>query len=170
MKYDIVDEIAESTENDSDIIDEYVNKLVDKCCTNLDSYIQYVFDLLNRDDRAIADSELDDIVLTIPSLIYFAGETQERLGIRHDVSETNRKSMYNELYLKATGTAQCRKSDAELKTSEYEVVSIIYDRAYNLIKGKISYAIELLQSAKRVLSRRITAAELSRYPETREAG
>lgn len=168
MDRDMMDYITDSTENDSVIIDEYVNKLVDNCCTNLDSYIKYVFDLLNREDRAIADSELDDIVLTIPSLIYFAGETQERLGIRHDVSETNRKALYNDLYLKSSGTAQCRKSEAELKTSEYDVVTIIYDRAYNLIKGKISYATELLQSAKRVLSRRITAIELSRYSDMKE--
>lgn len=159
-----LDAILDNSENDSSVIDAYVSQLVGECCNNLDKYVEYVFEVLNKDD-VITDEDLDDIVLTIPPLIYFAGEVQEKLGIRQDVSETTRKSLYNKIYVDTTGTAQVRKSTAEMQLSDYEIASIIYERAYETIDHKISYAKELLQSAKRVLSRRIASIEISKLSE-----
>ena len=72
---------------------------------------------------------------------------------------------YNKIYVDTTGTAQVRKSTAEMQLSDYEIASIIYERAYETIDHKISYAKELLQSAKRVLSRRIASIEISKLSE-----
>ena len=100
--------------------------------------------------------------MTIPTLVYFVGEAQERMGIRQDVADSNYKNLYNKHYMEAEGTAQIRKSYCETMLENEALVSIVYKKSYDLIKQKVSIAIELLQSAKKILSRRMLASELER--------
>jgi hypothetical protein len=106
--------------------------------------------------------------MTLPAQMYFASESQERLGIRHDVSATNRQFLYNKLYSEAVGTVGFRKAKAESELVNEDIALIVYERAYNQIKAKLAYALELLQSAKKVLGRRVAAMELSRSTVSRE--
>ena len=97
--------------------------------------------------------------MTIPSLCYFAGEQQERLGIRCDVSKSTRNVMYNKIFADTVGTAGVKKASADMQLFNEDIVSVIYDRAYSIIKSKISFATEILQSAKKVISRRMAESE-----------
>ena len=44
---------------------------------------------------------------------------------------------------------------------------IVYDRAYKIVKNKLEYANELLQSVKKVITRRTAELELSRVDDGR---
>lgn len=167
---DSVQDALNDNETNSEYIQELVDVLVNKCCDKLDAYISYVAGKLNEEDYVLMDSELDDIVMTIPIQLYFVGTQQEKLGIRHDVSEANRKLLYNRIYTDTVGTANVRKSAAELQLFNEDMVIVVYERAYNIIKSKVSFATELLQSAKKILSRRMAEFELSKVTPNKIRG
>lgn len=148
-------------DNDSGYIDELAKPLVDACCGKLDDFIKYVSSIISDRDNPVTDAELDDIILTIPTLVYFAGEMQEQLGIKYDVSNTRRQNIFNSTIVNTSGTVMDKKAIAELGTEELDMIKIVYARAYNCIKMKISTAMELLQSAKKIVSRRMQSLELS---------
>lgn len=159
---DSLRDYLDKSEADSDYIDDIVFSITTDICEKLDRYVSYVSDILRDTSRAITDEELDDIIMTIPTLVYFVSEAQERMGIRQDVADSNYKNLYNKHYMEAEGTAQIRKSYCETLLENEALVSIVYKKSYDVIKQKVSIAIELLQSAKKILSRRMLASELER--------
>lgn len=165
-----LEETIEQTESQSEYIQQLVDKLVDKCCDKLDDYISYVAERLNSPDYVLSDKELDDIILTIPIQLYFVGSQQEKLGVKRDVSETNRKLLFNEMYTKAVGAAGVRKSEAEQNLFYEDMTIVVYNRAYETIKSKVEFATEILQSSKKIVSRRMAELELSRVSPNRTQG
>ena len=87
----------------------------------------------------------------------------EQLGIRDDIA----KAVYKETYhttraSQDKGTVADKDSLAELNSQQELLTSICYTRAWKTMKSKVENAQELLQSCKKVLSRRMTEAELTR--------
>lgn len=165
MNKDSVNSNFNSIEMSSLYVLELVDKIVNDCCEALDKYVKYVSGVLkdvSETSHALTDEELDDIILTLPTLLYFVGETQEKIGLKGDMSESTRKKIFNDYFMETEGTVQHKKSKAENETLDNEIVSFVYNRAYNLIKQRVSNALELLQSAKKVSSRRMIQLELSR--------
>jgi hypothetical protein len=159
---DILDEILLKTDENSEYVENIMNKLVDACCSSLDNYLDYVAKLLNDTNYEITNKELDDIIMTIPSLLYYVGTQQERIGIKHDISESTKNMLYNELYIKSDGAAGVKKSIAENGVFDESLIVTIYARVYAIIKSKITYAFELLQSAKKIMSRRIAENDITK--------
>ena len=60
------------------------------------------------------------------------------------------------------GTVADKDSLAELNSQEEYIISSAYTRAYKIMKSKIENAQEVLQSCKKVLSRRMQEIELTR--------
>ena len=154
-------------EENADYVQELVDNLVQKCCGNLDKYLEYVNKILGNSDYALTNDELDDIIITIPSILYYVGDQQEKLGIKRDVSESTRSLLYNKIYLETTGTAGARKAAADQQLFNESLVSIVYNGAYEAIKAKTSIALEVLQSAKKIMTRRIAEVDLSKSAPNR---
>ena len=152
----------DSVDEDSMYIDELVEQLVSSCCSSLDNYINYVKEILNDDNSNIPSATLDDIVMTIPSLLYFVGTQQEKLGIRHDVAKSTRNILFNQLFTKSVGTVNAKKAEAEIQLFNEDMATIVYDRAYNSIKTKVEFATEILQSAKKIISRRMAESDINK--------
>lgn len=152
----------ETVDEDSVYIDELVESLVSSCCDKLDEYVLYVKDRLNDNNANIPASELDDIVMTIPSILYFVGTQQEKLGIRHDVAKSTRNILFNQLFTKSVGTVNAKKAEAEIQLFNEDMATIVYDRAYNSIKTKVEFATEILQSAKKIISRRMAESDINK--------
>ena len=143
-------------------LDEIVDELTISCCKDLDDYIMYVKGLVDDVDTPISDAELDDIILTIPTLLYFTGNAQETLGIREDISKMDETNKYNNIFINTEGTVQAKQAYAKLQVQNETIATMVYQRACKKIKLRCDYALEILQSAKKILSRRLAELELSK--------
>lgn len=167
---DIAQDIIEHIEKNSDLIDELVNKLVTQYCGPLDDYMRQIEDILVNQIEPVSNEQLDDFTLNLPSLLYFTSEAQESLGIKEDVSRAIRTEVFNKVRERAQGTVADKDSAAELATQAETIVLIAYQRAYKKVKLRMEAAYEMLNSVKKVMSRRISEYEITggeprgRYP------
>ena len=168
MKYQISDQaninnIKNQVEENSKQIDDIVDSIISPYSSSLDDYVQFISDCLNDGENPPTDDELDDFCINLSTRIYFAGGLCERLGIRDDIA----KAVYKEMYHTSRssidkGTVADKDSLAELSSQEEFLISSAYNRAYKTMKSKVENAQELLQSCKKVLSRRMQETELTR--------
>lgn len=170
MNSDTVSSLMKETDEYSSYLQELVDTVVSDCCQTLDNYVKYISNILADTTGVITDEELDDVIMTIPSLVYFVSESQERIGLKGDIAETSKKQLFNEYFTKVEGTVQQKKASAENSVIDNELLSVVYARAYNVVKQRVSVALELLQSAKKVLTRRMLALELSRSTPNKDGG
>jgi len=160
ISIDRLNECLERAECNSSAIDNMVNRIVKTYCKPLDDYMQQIDDIL-KSGQEVSDEELDDFALNIPSLIYFASEAQEAVGIREDVARAIRVEVFNIARQHAKGTVADKDSVADL-TSQHELVAtVVYQRAYKKIRSRIDAAYEMLNSIKKVMSRRIASYDIT---------
>ena len=159
--------LLETLDDDTEYARSIVDSLVHQCCDKLDQYVQYVFELLEGGSNNITDAELDDIIMTIPALLYFCGTQQELLGLKQDMSDVSKTTDYNDVYAETVGTEGHKTAVETNADMNKTLVSTIYGSAHDIIKQKVSYATELLQSAKKVVSRRMSELELSKIAPTK---
>ena len=163
IKLDKVKEVQLHVEKNSKTINDVVNEIIQPYCKDLDNYVLFIKDCLADGSNPPTDAELDDFCLNLSTYIYFAGGMVEQLGIRDDIA----KAVYKETYHTARsdqdkGTVADKDSIAELNSQQELLTSICYTRAWKTMKAKVENAQELLQSCKKVLTRRMTEAELTR--------
>lgn len=158
---EITKDVFLHAERNSDLVDEMVNKLVQQYCADLDAYMKQIDDILTTQETPVSDAQLDDFTLNLPSLLYFTSEAQEALGIKEDVSNAIRTDIYNRVREKAQGTVADKDTAAELATQAEMLVVIAYRRAYRKVKLRMEAAYEMLNSVKKVMTRRIAEYELS---------
>lgn len=160
---DTLRNLSNVVNTESAYLDDLVDSFVSEVCSDLDKYVTYVQGMLDANEQTpITDKELDDIIMTIPTLLYYIGDKQESLGIREDLAKLNETTKYHECILNSDGAVAIRQSIAKSNTHEESLISIVYQRTTKKIKSKCDYAMELHQSCKKVLSRRIAELELSR--------
>lgn len=158
--------VLQSTIDDYDkVIETFIDKQVKNYCKELDRYVTIVSRVLeNKDNKSITNEFLEDVTLQLPKLMYWASEGQEILGSKFDIAKNvkNEKFLDN-LKLCDKGTVGQRTMEAELKTLEESTLCDIYNRAINKIGLKLKYATELLQSAKKLLSKRMQEFTIDSY-------
>jgi len=162
-----IEVLQDRINNNSKLINDLTNKLVADYCKQLDNYVKFVQTLLQDDKHPPTSEELDDIVMSLPVLLYFCGEAQENLGIKTDVAKAVKQEKYNEIYNEVKGTIADKTAKSELAAQSETITHIIYDRAYKIVKEKMNAAYELLSSCKKVISRRMTEYELGRVDSGR---
>ena len=143
-------------------LDTIVDTIVTKHSKELDDYINYVKAIIDDDSKPITATELEDMVLTIPSLLYFLGDAQELIGIREDIAKMDKTNKFNNVVAVSEGTVQAKQALAELKTRNEALVHIVFQRARKRLQNKYDMAFEVLQSVKKILSRRVAELELSK--------
>lgn len=165
MKIENVKEYIEKSMSGVDAIasqlDDLVTMVVEKSCSELDNYVAYVKALLDDETRPITDIELDDIVMTLPTLLYFASVNQEVIGLREDIAKMHENNAYSDALQEATGTVQEKQSYAKSLIQNEMLTTIVYQRATKQIKAKTDTALEVLQSCKKVLTRRMSELDIS---------
>ena len=149
-------------ENNSKQLDEIVNGIVKPYSKDLDKYVLFIKDCLKDGENPPTTQELEDFCMNLSTYIYFAGGMTEYLGIRDDIAKAVYKEMYNTSRNSLTkGTVADKDSLAALQCQEEAIISAAYTRSYKIMKSKIESAQELLQSCKKVLSRRMQETELT---------
>ena len=154
--------IQDLIEENAKYIDDIVDELVNVFSKDLTEYVIYIKNILDTDNQKISDIEIEDFVLTLPTLLYFTSDCQESLGIREDVAKTQYKEKFNNVLSSTSGTVAIKTALAEMETRNEALATIVYQRAYKKIKLKVEAAYELLQSVKKVLSRRMLEMEISK--------
>jgi hypothetical protein len=156
-------ELLDKVEENSAEIDKTVADITERYSGELDDYMSFVMGILRNDEQPPTDAELDDFALRLSSLIYFTSVGAEQMGIRDDLSNSAYKEAYNVARsMQKTGTVADKNTQAELDAMAEKVVSIVYSKAYRILKAKVESAQEVLSSVKKVMSRRMSEAELSR--------
>ena len=116
--------------------------------------------------KSLTDAQLDDFTLNLSSLLYFVSAAQENLGIKEDVSRAVQKEIYNRVREKAQGTVADKDMAAELQSQNETLTTVIYNRAYKKVKLRAEAASEMVNSVKKVMTRRIADIELSQRDST----
>ena len=157
-----VNKIKKQVEANSKLIDDVVQSILRAYTKDLDSYVLFIKECLKDGQNPPTDAELDDFCLNLSTYIYFAGGLCEQLGIRDDISRAVWKEMYNTRRNELeSGTIDDKNSRAELASQQEQLTNICYSRAYKICKSKVENAQELLQSCKKVLSRRMQEQQLT---------
>ena len=158
-----IQNIKNKIEKNSETIDKIVDDIIKPYCKDLDKYIRFIRNCLKDGENPPTTEELDDWCLNLSTFIYFAGGLCERLGIRDDIGKAVYKEMYHSQRASIDkGTVADKDSLAELASQEEAITSACYTRAYKTMKSKVENAQELLQSCKKVLSRRMQEQELTK--------
>ena len=149
--------------NSTDIIDQWailnesVNEIVNCVTQELDDYING----LPRNMSDLPDSELEGIILEIPSLLYWVNSNLEKVGAKEDVAKSLKNKVFRESFLSGDGSISLKKIRAEEESYKQELVDIIYSNAYKTIKNKTDMAFEIMQSAKKIMNRRVAEFGIS---------
>lgn len=158
-----LNELQDNVNQNSKQLDKIVDDIIQPYCKSLDEYVQFISDCLGNGEIPPTDGELEDYCINLSTRIYFAGGLCERLGIRDDIAKAVYKEMYHTSRASIEkGTVADKDSLAELNSQEEYIISSAYTRAYKIMKSKIENAQEVLQSCKKVLSRRMQELELTR--------
>lgn len=159
-----VEKIRKQVEENSELIDDVVNTILEPYTKDLDEYVAQIDSVLTSKHAPITDEELDEACLNLATCIYSASAMCEKLGIRDDISRALYKETYNRKRQEQDkGTVDDKNTKAELASRQEQLVNICYSRAYKSCKAKVENAQELLQACKKVLSRRLAEAELTRF-------
>ena len=161
MNKDAINTIQDTVENDSKLVDDVINGIIQPYIKDLDRYVTFIRDCLKDGENPPTDAELEDFCMNLSTLIYFASGMCEQLGIRDDISKALYKEMYNNARENSSGTINDKNTKAELNCQHEQLVNVCYNRAYKIVKAKVESAQELLSSAKKVLSRRMNEYNLT---------
>lgn len=149
---------------------EMVDDITNSVCADLDDYMKGIDEILTNQEHPVSDSQLDDFVLNLSSLLYLVSDAQENLGIKEDVSRAIQKEVYNRVREKSQGTVADKDAAAELQCQEEAVTTIVYARAYKKVKLKVEAAAEMVNSVKKVMTRRMAEYEMSQGDGGRTGG
>ena len=144
------------------IIEEIVDEVIKPYCSELDNLMDDWRRIITDSANPPLDDELHEAVIELPTILYFASEGVEKLGIKEDIAIAIRNELYNKTHLVAEGTVAVKESQAELASQEEFIVQSAYKRAYKIMKLKLEAGYELLNSTKKVIGARCTLMELTK--------
>lgn len=143
----------------SEEMQRYVDEIVNRWTSDLDSNMKVISEHLIV--ATVDDNTLQTWVLTLANTLYFSLEGLEKVGIKEDVCRHIREEVFIDARKIATGTVKDRDGEALLACTNEDMIAIIYSRAYKAIKQKVDAGYEMLNSIKKVMSKRMTEDELS---------
>jgi mannose/fructose-specific phosphotransferase system component IIA len=159
---DMVHKNNERVESLTAVVREMVKGIVDEVCKDLDAYMTQIDEILRDTDNPVSDEELEDFTLNLPCLLYLVSARREALKVKEDVAKAVHKDVYNRVREKAQGTVADKDTAADLAAQSEAITVIVLQRAGSTIKTREEAAWEMLNSVKKVLTRRTAELELTR--------
>ena len=158
-----ISKIRDKVDIDSEKLQEIVNEIIRPYCEDLDKYVDFIRGILKDGENPPTAQELDDFCINLSVYIYYASGMQEALGIKDDIAKALYREMYNTCRDNIEkGTVADKDSLAELASQQEYLTSVLYKRAYSIVKAKVSSAQEILASIKKIISRRVSEMEITR--------
>lgn len=158
-----VADIRSKVEEDSKKLQEIIDDIIKPYIEELDNYVDFVKGIITNYEKPPTAQELDDFIMNLSVFIYYASGMQEQLGIKDDIA----RAIYKEIYHSTRdsidkGTVADKDSLAELASQQELLTSMLYKRAYSIVKSKVAAAQEILASVKKIISRRVAEMEITR--------
>ena len=144
-------------------LEDAVNKIVNKHTGELQSVINKIKNMINDQTKQLSNIEIDEILLQLPLLLFDLTDDQEIVGLQADFSHQLYKEAYNEAYKITKGTIADKNSSCELTSLVQKMDSIIYDRAYKIIRQQVNMAVEILNSVKKLRDTRQQGASFNNF-------
>lgn len=144
------------------VVRDMVGEIVNDACKTLDGYMAQIDEILCDKDTPVSDEELEDFTLNLPSMLYLVSARREALKVKEDVAKAIYKDVYNRVREKAQGTVADKDTAADLAAQSEAITVIVLQRAVTTIKTREEAAWEMLNSVKKVLTRRTVELELTR--------
>lgn len=137
-------------------IEEACNIIVNDICRELDDYVRRLQEVVNDTQQEMTPAEADSAMMNIPAMLYWVKAEKEKLGIKCDLAQKVKEDKWNQEFLKAEGNnVTSKKVKANAETTQEAFDCIVYERAYKMIDNREQMAYELMQSVKKVVSRRM---------------
>jgi len=145
--------LLEKVGEDSKPIEEIIKQIVDKEIGFIDEYINDIKKALDEEDLSI--EELNRILIRLCTFSFHIAERQELIGVRSDIADMFHKEVYNNNFLDSVGTIAKKQSLAEELAKEEAVVSIVYNKAYKILKNKRDSIDRFADAVKKVIQSKI---------------
>lgn len=152
--------IKTQVESDSLVLEQIVNDIVSSYTKELDDYVDKIKAVLDDNTDELTEQDLNQIMIKLCSYMYFISSKQELLGIKSDIAEALRDERYNTAFMNATGTVASKESQALSAIKEEEVIKIVYERAYKILKNKYNAIDKWIDAIKKILTMRIQLMNL----------
>ena len=166
-----VNELLNSTSSNVEYFNNITNQTAKSYTADIDELMIKIYkDIKNAD--SITTDKLESYFLELTNLLYFMGDRLEQLGVFSDMSKAAQKEIYNKAYLanqvkdidKKNKTTVAENQAVAEQESQYEsVVNSVYDHAYKIVKFKIDAGFEMVNTLKKIISRRMQDESLSMY-------
>ena len=152
--------IKTQVESDSLVLEQIVNDIVSSYTKELDDYVDKIKAVLDDNTDELTEQDLNQIMIKLCSYMYFISSKQELLGIKADIAEALRDEKYNTAFMNATGTVASKESQALSAIKEEDVIKIVYERAYKILKNKYNAIDKWIDAIKKILTMRIQLMNL----------
>lgn len=160
--------------NDTNTNVEYFNRVATETAVKytelLDKLMRKIYS--NAVSKEATNEQLEKYYLELTNTVYFMGDKLEQLNISCDMAKASEKEIYNKAYLanqikdteKKNKTTVAENQAVAEQESQYEaVVSSIYDHAYKMVKFKIDAAKDMINTLRKIISRRMQEQQLSSF-------
>lgn len=144
-------------------MEQVIKNIVDSKTQDITIIVHKIRSLLKDDTPDLTDTEIDDILLQLPIVLYDSMEEQEIVGMQSDMANQIYKQAQSEAYKMARGTISDKNAVADIQTRQQQLEKILFDRSYKIIKQKFEMALETLNAVKKVQSSRQQRYDLSRF-------
>ena len=155
---------------------EILNKVVSEYTAELDNIMHGIErDILQTTNPAIYT--IEQYFLNLSSCLYFMCENVEKLGVYDSISKSKAQEVYNNSYLKYqygeavnpdSSPANVKKPTvAELTAlSEQDALydktlNDLYNKAYKIVKNKVSAAETMISTLSKILSHRVQESQMT---------
>ena len=171
---DKVTQLLNDTESNVSYFNDITESVVKSYTNDLDNLMISINNKLAKD---ISIDELEKDYLSLTSILYFMGGNLEQLGIRNDISKAARQEVFNKAYIanldkdcdKKNKTTVAENTAQAEQSSQYEsVINSIYDRAYRQVKYKIDAGYEMINTLRKVITKRLAEMDLSKFKPRQE--
>ena len=145
---------------------EILNKVVSEYTAELDNIMHGIErDILQTTSPAIYT--IEQYFLNLSSCLYFMCENVEKLGVYDSISKSKAQEVYNNSYLNYQYNNQKKPTVAELTAmSEQDALydktlNDLYNKAYKIVKNKVSAAETMISTLSKILSHRVQESQLT---------
>ena len=144
------------------------NSIIASYTSDLDSLVQSIYLNIRKDNYS--DQDLEKQCLDLSATLYFVSVRIEEAGVLEDLSKMLKQEQYNKSYLDTQLEAVKNNTKisvaqtqalAEEKSKHHTMMNAIYIHVVKAVKGKIDSAYELLSTMKKIISKRMSDAQLS---------